>query len=135
MTDEERRNLATVRKYLAALQRGEAGDQLRQFFTEDVRQVELPNQLNSRGQESDLEHILQRSLQGLRLLQHQEYEVVSAIAQEDRVAIEARWVGTLAVAFGKMEPGTQMRASFAMFFLFRDGKIAIQRNYDCFEPS
>ena len=66
MTDEAGRNVATVHKYLAALQRGEAGEKLREFFTEDVRQVEMPNQLNSRGQESDLEHILQRSLQGLR---------------------------------------------------------------------
>jgi hypothetical protein len=30
--------------------------------------------------------------------------------------------------------GAQMRASFAMFFLFREGKIAIQRNYGCFDP-
>jgi len=135
MKDEEGRNVATVRKYLAALQRGEAGDNLRQFFTEDVRQIEMPNQLNSRGQESDLEHILQRSQQGLQLLQHQEYEIVSAVAQEDRVAVEARWSGTFAVPSGKMEPGAEMRASFAMFFLFRDGKIAVQRNYDCFDPS
>jgi ketosteroid isomerase-like protein len=134
MTDEAGRNVATVRKYLAALQRGEAGEKLREFFTEDVRQVEMPNQLNSRGQESDLEHILQRSLSGLRILQHQEYEIVSAVAQEDRVAVEARWTGTLAVPLGKMEPGAEMGASFAMFFLFREGKIAIQRNYDCFDP-
>ena len=94
----------------------------------------MPNQLNSRGQESDLEHILQRSLQGLRILQHQEYEIVSAVAQEDRVAVEARWTGTLRVPLGKMESGAPMGASFAMFFLFREGKIAIQRNYDCFDP-
>ncbi|MGA8669173.1 MAG: hypothetical protein WB679_04825, partial [Terracidiphilus sp.] len=72
MTDEEGRNVATVRKYLAALQGGDAGDSLREFFTEDVRQIEMPNRLNSSGQESDLELILQRSLRGLQLLQHQE---------------------------------------------------------------
>jgi ketosteroid isomerase-like protein len=27
-----------------------------------------------------------------------------------------------------------MRARFAVFFGFRDGKICSQRNYDCFEP-
>jgi ketosteroid isomerase-like protein len=134
MTDEEATNLATVRNYLAALQRGEAGDNLREFFTEDVRQVEMPNQLNSHGQESDLEHILQRSQQGLRILHRQQYEIVSEVAQQDRVAVEARWTGILAIALGKMEPGAEMRASFAMFFLFREGKIAIQRNYDCFDP-
>jgi ketosteroid isomerase-like protein len=134
MTHEEVRNVATVRNYLAALQHGKAGVDLREFFTEDVRQAEMPNQLNSRGQESDLEHVLQRSLQGLRILQRQQYEIVSEVAREDRVAVEARWTGTLAVALGKLEPGAEMTASFAMFFLFREGKIAIQRNYDCFDP-
>ena len=94
----------------------------------------MPNQRNSRGQESDLEHILQRSQQGLRILQRQQYEIVSEVAHEDRVAVEARWTGVLAVALGKIEPGAELRASFAMFFLFREGKIAIQRNYDCFDP-
>ena len=50
MTDQAGWNVATVRKYLAALQRGEAGEKLREFFTEDVRQVEMPNQLNSRAE-------------------------------------------------------------------------------------
>jgi hypothetical protein len=54
--------------------------------------------------------------------------------REYQVAVEARWTGTLAVPFGKMEPSAEMRASFAMFFLFREGKIAFQRNYDCFDP-
>jgi ketosteroid isomerase-like protein len=134
ITDEEAMNVAKARNYLAALQRGESGDDLRDFFTVDVRQVEMPNQLNSRGQESDLEQILQRSQQGWRILKRQQYEIVSEVAQGDRVVVEARWTGTLAVALGKMDPGAEMRASFAMFFLFRQGKIAIQRNYDCFDP-
>jgi ketosteroid isomerase-like protein len=134
MTDEEETNVSTVRRYLAALQSGAAGGELREFFTEDVRQLEMPNQLNRNGQESDLEQILQRSQQGLRVLHRQQYEIISVVAQNDRVAAEARWTGILAVALGKMEPGAEMRASFAMFFLFRKGQIAIQRNYDCFDP-
>jgi len=51
---------------MKALQDGEAGDALRRFFTQDVRQIEMPNQLNPRGQESDLEHILQRVCRGYR---------------------------------------------------------------------
>jgi ketosteroid isomerase-like protein len=30
--------------------------------------------------------------------------------------------------------GDVMRAHFATFIEFRDGKIVAQRNYDCFEP-
>ena len=127
-------NISTVRSYLAALQRGDAGDQLRRFFTEDVLQVEMPNRLNARGQQSNLEQILARSEQGVTLLQRQQYEIVSATAQDDRVAIEARWTGVLAVAVASLSPGDQMTASFAIFFQFRDGLIAQQTNYDCFDP-
>ncbi len=132
MSDLER-NIEVVRSYMRALQDGEAGDALRRFFTQDVQQIEMPNQLNPRGQESDLEHILQRSLQGLQILKWQRYEIVSEMAQEDRVAVEARWTGVLAVKVGKLAAGAEMKASFAMFFRFRDGRITMQRNYDCFE--
>jgi ketosteroid isomerase-like protein len=134
VTNAEEKTVDLVRTYLNALQCGEAGDALRRFFTDDVRQIEMPNQLNKRGQESDLEHILQRSQQGLKVLQRQQYEIVSAIAQGDSVAVEARWTGVLAIALGMLEAGTEMKASFAIFFQFRDGRIAVQRNYDCFDP-
>ncbi|NYF50293.1 nuclear transport factor 2 family protein [Tunturiibacter gelidoferens] len=134
MTNLEGKNVSVVHAYLNALQSGEAGDDLRRFFTDDVRQVELPNQLNRRGQVSDLEDILKRSQQGLKILQQQQYEVISEMALGDRVAVEARWTGVLAVALGTMAAGTEMKASFAMFFRFRDERIAMQRNYDCFDP-
>lgn len=132
MRDPER-NVELVRNYMKALQDGEAGDALRRFFTQDVRQIEMPNQLNARGQESDLEHILQRSLQGKQILKRQQYEIVSEMAQEGRVAVEARWTGILAVSVGTLEAGAEMKASFAIFFQFREGRIAMQRNYDCFD--
>lgn len=134
MANAEDKNIYLIRTYLNALQNGEAGDALRRFFTDDVRQVEMPNQLNNRGQESNLEHILQRSQQGLKILQRQQYEIVSEIGQGDRVAVEARWTGVLAIALGTLAAGTEMKASFAMFFHFRDGRIDLQRNYDCFDP-
>ena len=134
MTYAEDKNIDVVRTYLNALQSGEAGDALPRFFTDDIQQIEMPNQLNKHGQESNLEHILQRSQQGLKVLQRQQYEIVSEIAQGDRVAIEARWTGVLAIAFGTLTAGTEMKASFAIFFHLRDGRIALQRNYDCFDP-
>jgi ketosteroid isomerase-like protein len=134
LVSDSERNIEVVRSYMKALQDGEAGDSLRRFFTQDVRQIEMPNQLNPRGQESDLEHILQRSLQGLQILKWQSYEVVSEMAHADRVAVEARWTGVLAVVAGTLAAGAEIKASLAMFFRFRDGRIAMQRNYDCFEP-
>ena len=56
------------------------------------------------------------------------------MADGDRVSVEVLWTGTLALAFGALAVGSQMRAHSAMFFEFKDGKIVSQRNYDCFEP-
>ena len=40
----------------------------------------------------------------------------------------------LAIPLGTLPAGGEMRARFAVFLQFRDGKIVSQRNYDCFEP-
>ena len=134
MTPEEQKNIALVREYLSAIQAGEAGEAFRRFFTEDARQIELPNRLNPNGQESDLAGMLERSKRGSKVLLRQTYEIVSEVAQDNRLAVEAVWTGVLSVPFGTLPAGQEMKAHFAMFFQFRDGKIQLQRNYDCFLP-
>jgi ketosteroid isomerase-like protein len=134
MTAQEQANLDIVRSYLAALETGTAEALLPTICVPDIRQIELPNRLNPSGQQSDLASMLQRSEQGRKILLRQRYKVLSAVAQESRVAVEALWTGTLAISLGALTPGSEMKAHLAMFFEFRDGKIALQRNYDCFEP-
>jgi ketosteroid isomerase-like protein len=134
MTDPESANVATVRSYLAALEHGAVGHALARFFTDDAEQVELPNRLNPAGGRSDLKTLLSRAEQGQRLLRAQRYEIRSEVAQGSRVAVEAVWTGTLAVALGSLSPGAVLRAHFAMFFDIQNGRIRAQRNYDCFEP-
>jgi ketosteroid isomerase-like protein len=48
--------------------------------------------------------------------------------------LEVIWTGTLAVRIPTLAAGAEMCAHFAVFLDFRDGKIAAQRNYDCFDP-
>jgi len=50
------------------------------------------------------------------------------------VAIELEWIGVLAIPIASIPAGGEMRAHFAIFLEFRDGKIVRQRNYDCFVP-
>jgi SnoaL-like polyketide cyclase len=64
----------------------------------------------------------------------QRFEVLSAMASGDRVALELSWTGTLAVPFGALAAGADMTARFAVFLEFRGSEIAAQRNYDCFAP-
>jgi ketosteroid isomerase-like protein len=133
-TAAETANLAAIRAYLEALQRGDVGKELAKFFTPDARQVEFPNALNVKGGMSDLTTLLRRAEHGRRLLQGQRYTLKTAIAQGDRVAVEVDWTGVLATPLGSLSAGTVMRASIAMFFVLADGRIRSQHNYDCFAP-
>jgi ketosteroid isomerase-like protein len=127
-------HLITVRAYLAALEGFATGDALAVFFTPDVVQVELPNRLNPNGGRSDLSTLMERSAKVPAILRRQSYAVVSETVQGDRVIVEAVWTGVLAIPLGTLAAGATMTAHFAMVFEFRDGRIAAQRNYDCFEP-
>jgi len=126
-------NLDAARRYLAAIQRGATGDELAQFFTPDVVQEELPNRVVPDGKRRKLAGILEAAERGQKVLTAQRFEIRSAIATGDRVILEVLWVGTLAIPFGTIPAGGEMRAHSAIFLEFREGKIAAQRNYDCFE--
>jgi ketosteroid isomerase-like protein len=133
MESTEAANLALVREYLTALERGVTGDALARFFTPDALQEELPNRLNPHGARSDLPTLLERAERGQHLLESQQYKIRSELAQGDAVAVEAEWSATLAMQVGTIPAGGQMRAFFAMFFKCSNGRIQRQRNYDCFE--
>lgn len=62
------------------------------------------------------------------------YEIRHALASGDHVALDVLWVCTLAISLGSIPAGGEMRAPFAVFIDFHDGKIGAQRNYDCFDP-
>jgi ketosteroid isomerase-like protein len=64
----------------------------------------------------------------------QSHTLINVVAAGNQVAVEARWTATLAVPFGNIPAGGEMRARFAIFLEFRDGLIVRQRNYDCFDP-
>jgi ketosteroid isomerase-like protein len=131
MTASETANLATIRAYLAALEAFGAGEALARFFTDDAVQIELPNRLNPHGGRSELPTLLKRAESVPALLREQRFELVSEMAQGTQVAVEVVWS---AVPFGALAVGSAMKAHLAMFFEMKNGRIVLQRNYDCFEP-
>jgi ketosteroid isomerase-like protein len=133
MTATEEQNLAAARRYLAAIEGGATGDALAAFFTPDVVQEEFPNRLTPNGARRDLTALLEASARGAKVIAGQRYEVENAVASGDQVALEVRWTGTLTVPVRSLPAGGEMRARFAVFLTYREGKIASQRNYDCFE--
>lgn len=127
-------NLAIARRYLQTIERGATGEELAAFFTSDVVQEEFPNKLTPNGARRGLAEILDAATRGQKVMRAQRYDIVSAISSGDSVALEIRWSGTLAVAFGSIPAGGEMHARLAVFIDFREGRIARQRNYDSFEP-
>jgi ketosteroid isomerase-like protein len=81
----------------------------------------------------DLTAALAGAEQGKKLMSRQMYKIKHEIVDGDRVALEVEWTATLAVPFGALPVGGQMKAFFALFLEFRERKIFRQRNYDCFE--
>lgn len=133
MTTSEEANASLIRAYLASLAANEPASALSRFFNADAIQVEFPNKLNPVGRRSDLPTIRRRMELGKTILARQTYSLRAMVAQGDAVAVEAEWTGVLATPVAGLEAGATMKAWFAMFFEFREGRIQVQRNYDCFE--
>jgi len=125
--------LRLAREYLDSIGKADELGGLR-FFADDVIQIEFPNRLLPNGATRDLAALRDAAERGRKVMTAQRFEVVNAIANGDQVAVEVIWTGTLAVPLGSIPAGGQMRARFAIFLTYRDGKIARQHNYDCFDP-
>ena len=125
--------LRLARDYLESIGKADELGGLR-FFADDVIQVEFPNRLVPNGVTRDLAALREGAERGRKVMTAQRFEVVNAIASGEQVAVEAIWTGTLAVPMGSIPAGGQMRARFAIFLTYRDGKIVRQHNYDCFDP-
>jgi ketosteroid isomerase-like protein len=125
---------ALAQAYLAAIERGATGSELAAFFAPEAVQEEFPNRLVPTGARRDLNAILEGALRGHTVLRSQRYEILGCVEARDEVALEVQWRGVLAIPIGTLAAGAEMRARFAVFLEFRAGKIARQRNYDCFDP-
>ncbi len=125
------KNVDRAKAFLRAI---EAREDTTAFLAPDIVQREFPNRLVPDGATRDLAALKQASERGKRAVTRESYEVVNAVEHGDEVALEVIWTGTLAVPVGTLPAGGTMRAHFGVFMTFRDGLIASQRNYDCFDP-
>jgi len=125
--------LTLVLDYLRAIEEGATGDRLASFFTADAILEEFPNRLRPHGARSDVEQAKAGAARGQEILAWQRYEVLNSVVQGDWVALEVRWTAELKRSVPGLPEGG-MKARFGVFIQLRDGKIAAQRNYDCFDP-
>ena len=127
-------NLAIARRYIEALESGAEGSALAEFFTKDVVQEEFPNRLSPIGAHRDLAALLDAAKKGKKTLRAQKYDILNTIVDGDSVALEIVWRGYLAQPVDTLPADSEMRAPLSVWLEFRDGKIARQHNYDCFDP-
>ena len=127
-------NLALARRYLKAIESGAGAEEMAQFFAPEVIVEIFPSKFFPNGSRDNLAGILAAAKRGKKAMTTQTYAVRNALARGDHVALEVDWTGTLAVPFQTIPAGGQMRAHFATFLQYKDGKIVSQRNYDCYEP-
>ena len=126
-------NLEKVKLYLKSIENGDFA-YIADLFSPDAIVEQLPNRLYPNGIRSGASKMAEAFEKGRKLLSSQSYELRSCVGDGDKVSVEVLWTGTLAISFGSLAAGSQMRAHSAMFFQFKDGQIISQRNYDCFEP-
>lgn len=126
-------HLEKLRRYLKSIETGEFA-YVAELFSASAVMEQLPNRIYPNGIRSGVSRMAEAFEKGRKLLSSQSYEIKNCVVNDDKVALEVLWTGKLAISFGSLAAGSEMRAHSAMFFEFADGKIVSQRNYDCFEP-
>lgn len=126
-------NLDKARRYLQAIEKGNAAYVL-SLLSPEAYIDQLPNKIYPQGSRARVFQIPEAFEKGRQIFAHQTYQILNDVTNGNTVVLEVVWTGKLAIAFGTLSAGAEMRANSAMFIEFRDGKIVAQRNYDCFEP-
>lgn len=126
--------LELARRYYKALEENRPAEEVMAFYDPGVTQIEYPNRLTIAGATRNLEDLMTAAERGKKAIVKQTFEIRRLYAQDQTVVAELIWTGVLAVPFGTLKAGDSMKAYFANFIEFKDGKIFRQRNYDCFEP-
>jgi ketosteroid isomerase-like protein len=127
-------NVFRVHQYLQAVASMGSFENVADFYSPNVVIEEFPNRIAPQGRFRRAAELRAAYEQGRQILQSQTYRVQRILEAGDEVAVELEWSGILAVPVMNLPAGREMKAFVAMFLTFRDGKIASQRNYDCYPP-
>jgi ketosteroid isomerase-like protein len=124
-------NVKIIHRLFRALEDGEP-EALAELYRPAVVQIEFPNRMAPRGASRNLEQMKEAMVRGRQVVRSQRYEILRLFEVGTTAIVEVRWSAELA----SPPPGapSSLAASFAVFFEFSQGKIAVQRNYDCFDP-
>jgi ketosteroid isomerase-like protein len=134
MDPEQTALLQLAYAFLKAIEDGASGDELDTFYDPEAEQTEYPNAITKVVTQRSLAQLKAGSVIGRKILREQKFEVVREHVAGNTVILEVVWTAVASVPLGFVPMGGAMKAYFAQFFEYRDGRILRQRNYDCFEP-
>lgn len=106
MASEDDR-VRAAKALFAAVERGDKAALLG-FCAENAVQVEHPNRLKPKGDRRSPAKMAEDLGRGKQILREEHYEVVETTATGDRVALQVKWTGVVAVAVGALQPGDAM---------------------------
>lgn len=127
-------NEKVVIEFLKMVENRKSSSELEKFYHPEIQQIEFPNAIVKTTAFRNLQDLKNGSEKGKAIMSKESYEIKKLYSIENIVILEAVWTGTVSIDIGNLKTGENMKAYFAQFFEFKDGKIYRQRNYDCFEP-
>ena len=131
MTAEDDRLMA-ARRLLGAIETGDEAV-LRRIYAQDALQVEHPNRLKPKGDRRQIDKMMADLKRGKAMLRSEHYDVLTATAAGDFVALQVKWTGVVNVPVGALQPGDAMVCESGIFLRFQGDRVVEQHNYDCFE--
>ncbi|WP_136707593.1 nuclear transport factor 2 family protein [Agromyces sp. H66] len=127
-------NQSLVRGLMSAIERGERGPALAEYFDPDAEQVEYPSVMNPTGGSRGLKGVLDGAEVGARILASQAYEMHEFLEDGDAAAVRLTWRARTAADLPGLPAGSELTAHIAQFYEFHDGRVLRLRSYDCYEP-
>jgi hypothetical protein len=95
---------------------------------------EQPNRPNPNGRTLRGDELRAVDGKAKQIIVEQRYDVKNALAVGSEVAMEVEWTGRFNIAIASTAARQPIRARLGMFSTFRAGRLASQRNCDCYEP-
>ena len=125
MTKEDDRVKAALALF-AAIERGDRAALL-DLYAENAVQVEHPNRLKPKGERRGPAKMAEDLARGKQMLLEEHYDVIDAAVSGDRVALQVKWTGVLAVPVGALRAGDAMVCESGIFLRFAGDKIVEQQ--------
>lgn len=119
-----------ARSYFEAMSAGVSGEAVVHFFAPDAIQEDYLHYFDRTGVSRDRRAIQHAWDSRLGELRSEEYQLMGAVGEGSKVALEVPWTGVVGSSHAHLEEGTRLQSRLAVFLHFEGGLILRQRTYE-----